>query len=249
VEAPAVVQASEGRWCPPVGLSGESLDGPHDRVIDGSSGGELFAEAADEGQSGVGPGAASDGPLGPMLSLEELGADKLLALFDRAQARDFVDVAALVDRFGLVRLCDLASEKDARFSRSVLVEIRTGRNCPTSHPELGHGQADVPTCDLTCGHGAIRGRGWPAELVEATPAAPAPRRRRRLPCRWFDMGAPPRARLTRSTDRVWWSEEDPPAALLAPRFGVSGRRRRWSRRGRPGRPGCRCGPSRPRARR
>ena len=38
------------------------------------------------------------GPLGPMLSLEELGADKLLALFDRAQARDFVDVAALVDR-------------------------------------------------------------------------------------------------------------------------------------------------------
>jgi predicted nucleotidyltransferase component of viral defense system len=36
-----------------------------------------------------------------MLSAEELGADKLLALFDRAQARDFVDVAALVDRFGL----------------------------------------------------------------------------------------------------------------------------------------------------
>lgn len=63
------------------------------------------------------------GPLGPMLSVEELGADKLLALFDRAQARDFVDVAALVDRFGLERLCELASEKDAGFSRSVLVEM------------------------------------------------------------------------------------------------------------------------------
>ena len=62
-------------------------------------------------------------PLGPMLSAEELGADKLLALFDRAQARDFVDVAALVDRFGLERLCELASEKDAGFSRSVLVEM------------------------------------------------------------------------------------------------------------------------------
>lgn len=58
-----------------------------------------------------------------MLSLEELGADKLLALIDRAQARDFVVVAALVDRFGLERLCELASEKDAGFSRSVLVEM------------------------------------------------------------------------------------------------------------------------------
>jgi hypothetical protein len=30
---------------------------------------------------------------------------------------------ALVDRFGLERLCDLASEKDAAFSRLVLVEM------------------------------------------------------------------------------------------------------------------------------
>jgi hypothetical protein len=44
------------------------------------------------------------GPLGPMLSAEELGADKLLALFDRAQARDFVDVAALVDRYSGAKL-------------------------------------------------------------------------------------------------------------------------------------------------
>jgi hypothetical protein len=58
-----------------------------------------------------------------MLSLEELGADKLLALFDRAQARDFVDVAALVERFGLERLCELASEKDGGFSRSMLVDM------------------------------------------------------------------------------------------------------------------------------
>jgi len=62
-------------------------------------------------------------PLGPLLSAEELGADKLLALFDRAQARDFVDVAALVERFGLDRLCELAREKDAGFSRRVLAEM------------------------------------------------------------------------------------------------------------------------------
>ena len=64
-----------------------------------------------------------NGPLGPTLSLEELAADKLLALFDRAQARDFVDVAALAQRFSLGRLCDLASEKDSGFSRTVLVEM------------------------------------------------------------------------------------------------------------------------------
>jgi Nucleotidyl transferase AbiEii toxin, Type IV TA system len=66
---------------------------------------------------------AEVGPLGPMLSAEELGADKLLALFDRAQARDFVDVAALVERFGLDRLCQLAAEKDPGFSRAVLAEM------------------------------------------------------------------------------------------------------------------------------
>jgi hypothetical protein len=63
------------------------------------------------------------GPLGPMLAAEELGADKLLALFDRAQARDFVDVSALVERFGLERLCQLAAEKDPGFSRTVLSEM------------------------------------------------------------------------------------------------------------------------------
>jgi hypothetical protein len=56
------------------------------------------------------------------LSLEELAVDKLLALFDCAQARDFVD-AALVERFGLGRLCELASEKDSGFSRAVLVDM------------------------------------------------------------------------------------------------------------------------------
>ncbi len=44
----------------------------------------------------------------------------LLALFERAQARDLVDVAALVDRFGLERRCEregrwvLRPSRDAR---------------------------------------------------------------------------------------------------------------------------------------
>lgn len=46
----------------------------------------------------------------------------LLALFDRAQARDFIDAEALANRFGLERLCELAAEKDHGFSRDALSE-------------------------------------------------------------------------------------------------------------------------------
>lgn len=58
-----------------------------------------------------------------MLYVEELGADELLALLDRAHARDFVDVAVWVDRFGLDPLCELVSESDTGVSRSVLIEM------------------------------------------------------------------------------------------------------------------------------
>lgn len=52
---------------------------------------------------------------GPALSAEELAVDKVLAVFGRAEARDFVDLAALEPRFGLERLCRLAAEKDRGF--------------------------------------------------------------------------------------------------------------------------------------
>ena len=48
---------------------------------------------------------------GAVLSEEELAADKLLALADRGEARDYIDVAALADRFGFSRLYDLARRK------------------------------------------------------------------------------------------------------------------------------------------
>ncbi len=62
-------------------------------------------------------------PVGPVLSLEELAANKLLALFSRAEARDFVDFAALEPRYGLEHLCRLATDKDAGFDRAVLAEM------------------------------------------------------------------------------------------------------------------------------
>ncbi|MFL6012967.1 MAG: nucleotidyl transferase AbiEii/AbiGii toxin family protein [Gaiellaceae bacterium] len=55
----------------------------------------------------------------PMLSGEELAVDKVLALFGRAEARDFVDLMAVEPRYGLDRLCDLAVEKDRGFDLGV----------------------------------------------------------------------------------------------------------------------------------
>lgn len=47
-----------------------------------------------------------------LLSREELATDKLLAVFGRAEARDFVDLMPLERDFGLERLCRLAATKD-----------------------------------------------------------------------------------------------------------------------------------------
>src|SRR5580658_9040133 len=54
--------------------------------------------------------------LGPTIGDEELAADKTLALFGRAAARDFVDVRALALRYGEARLVELAGAKDLGFS-------------------------------------------------------------------------------------------------------------------------------------
>lgn len=59
----------------------------------------------------------------PTLSGEELAVDKVLALFGRAEARDFVDLMALEPRYGLERLCELAVEKDRGFTPELLGEM------------------------------------------------------------------------------------------------------------------------------
>lgn len=55
--------------------------------------------------------------LGSTLSQDELAADKVLALFGRAVARDFADVAALLEVYSADRLIELASAKDRGFSQ------------------------------------------------------------------------------------------------------------------------------------
>jgi hypothetical protein len=68
---------------------------------------------------------AEEGPGFPLLSGEELATDKLLALFGRAEARDFVDLLAVEGRYGLDRLFDLAAEKDRGFDANVFAEMLT----------------------------------------------------------------------------------------------------------------------------
>jgi len=65
------------------------------------------------------------GPLGPTLAGEELAINKVLAVFGRAEARDFVDLSALTKRYGLEHLMQRASEKDPGFDTQVFTEMLT----------------------------------------------------------------------------------------------------------------------------
>jgi len=60
---------------------------------------------------------------GPTFDPEELAGRKLGALFGRAEARDFVDVYALAQRFGRSLLLERLAEVDAGFSTDVLAEM------------------------------------------------------------------------------------------------------------------------------
>jgi nucleotidyltransferase AbiEii toxin of type IV toxin-antitoxin system len=59
------------------------------------------------------------GPLGQTLAGEELAVNKVLAVFGRAEARDFVDLSVLTKRYGLERLMRRALEKDPGFDPQV----------------------------------------------------------------------------------------------------------------------------------
>lgn len=59
---------------------------------------------------------------GPTLAVEELAANKVRALFDRAEARDFLDLVELTRHFELQSLLDLASRKDTGFHTAGFLE-------------------------------------------------------------------------------------------------------------------------------
>jgi len=60
--------------------------------------------------------------IGPVLHRDDVAADKTLALWARAEPRDFVDVMALRDRYGGRQLLDLAAAKDRGFTEATFVD-------------------------------------------------------------------------------------------------------------------------------
>jgi hypothetical protein len=61
--------------------------------------------------------------LGPTLSPRDLAARKTLALFGRAEPRDFADVHDLAQRYGRDRLLQWAAEDDPGFDRRVFADM------------------------------------------------------------------------------------------------------------------------------
>jgi Nucleotidyl transferase AbiEii toxin, Type IV TA system len=60
---------------------------------------------------------------GPTFGLEELAGRKLLALFDRAEARDFADVFVLAQRYRVDLMLERAAQIDAGFDLAVLAAM------------------------------------------------------------------------------------------------------------------------------
>ncbi|TCO52865.1 nucleotidyl transferase AbiEii/AbiGii toxin family protein [Actinocrispum wychmicini] len=60
--------------------------------------------------------------IGPVLHPDDLAADKVLALWDRARPRDYFDVNALLGHYGPDRLLELAAAKDSGFSAATFVD-------------------------------------------------------------------------------------------------------------------------------
>ena len=61
--------------------------------------------------------------LGPVLDPEDSTGQKTLALFGRAQPRDFAGVRRLVQSFGMARLLELAAERDTGFDPQVFAQM------------------------------------------------------------------------------------------------------------------------------
>jgi hypothetical protein len=60
---------------------------------------------------------------GPTLDPDDLAGRKVIALFDRAEARDFADVYALATRYGTDRLLEPAAAVDAGFDLDVFADM------------------------------------------------------------------------------------------------------------------------------
>lgn len=90
------------------------------RIVVGRDGDETLLDLAIDSPPAVPPTATI---LGPTLAPKELAGRKLLALFGRAEARDFADVYLLRGRFGTEPLVAEARELDPGFTEAVLAQM------------------------------------------------------------------------------------------------------------------------------
>lgn len=99
---------------------------------------------------------------GPALDLRELGANKVLAIFDRSEPRDFIDLAALSERFELEELIALAWQKDPGLDLAVLdtfmARVRTLPRADFEHDDPAHEQLLRAVDDWRSRINNLRGR-------------------------------------------------------------------------------------------
>jgi hypothetical protein len=103
--------------------------------------------------------------LGPTLSSRDLAARKTLALFGRAEGRDFTDVYALAQRYGRDRLLDWAAEDDPGFDRQIFAGMLA------TIDRLADDDLPVDTSEAAAVRAYIH--GWAAELDATRAASPA----------------------------------------------------------------------------
>jgi predicted nucleotidyltransferase component of viral defense system len=81
--------------------------------------------------------------VGPVFSPLELAGRKLLALFDRAEARDFVDVYVLSKKFGNQKIFDAATQIEVSLNKPILARMMNALDrfsddeLPIDHSEVG----------------------------------------------------------------------------------------------------------------
>ena len=101
---------------------------------------------------------------GRVLAPEDLAGDKLLALFGRAEPRDFIDVYALTARFDVTDLYGFAADKDQGFS---LERLRDALSVFDDHPRQAFPITESEFETL---------REWVHSWRDELPASPAPGR-------------------------------------------------------------------------
>ena len=124
-EAASTITAAAASFETAIGERGWS----HQRVIDQNDFIRLLITGSGESLIvDLGRDSPADEPvnatdLGPTLSSRDLAARKTLALFGRAEARDFTDVYDLARRFGRDQLLDWAADDDPGFDNQVFADM------------------------------------------------------------------------------------------------------------------------------